>query len=93
VDEREKFAECVKAINIALARIFGVPDAKNGGKLDKPAYHSRILQPDIRRRIMRTAKGILMAKHKLPALEHVFDLDWDTRGLFVGEEGDDADAA
>jgi hypothetical protein len=79
-DNRDKYRNCAKAVALAVARIFGVKEpraARNDGPLDRPAYHSRILQPDVKKRIYRVAKGLLVRWGELPQHAKIFGRDRD----------------
>lgn len=53
-----------RMINRAATILFGLPDAKEGGDMDHPAYHIAILGR-YRRDIQRMARGFLISEDKL----------------------------
>lgn len=59
-DYRQANAAVYPAVKGALKIVFGVDDISNGGALDTPAYHHKILSPNVQRKIKEIAVKIML---------------------------------
>ena len=61
----DQYGDVAKAVYIMTAKLFGVDDAKNGGPLDRHAYHVEIMGRQ-RDRIRKMALGLFGQERRCP---------------------------